>query len=153
MCIRDSVEVGDRILSSGYGSVYPRELVIGHVTEIEKDPYSQSITVYIQPAASLSDEDRFMIITEYDSYTESQKRTERPPPGERTRNPRWEGPQARSRFPDRAAAPGKKAAGLAVSSERGGQQSQTATAQAAPQPLSHRRTCLLYTSCTLSMKL
>ncbi len=64
------VEVGDRILSSGYGSVYPRALVIGHVTEIEKDPYSQSITVYIQPAASLSDEDRFMIITEYDSYTE-----------------------------------------------------------------------------------
>mgnify|MGYP002570288438 FL=1 len=64
------VEVGDRILSSGYGSVYPRSLVIGHVTEIEKDPYSQSITVYIQPAASLSDEDRFMIITEYDTYTE-----------------------------------------------------------------------------------
>ena len=64
------VEVGDRILSSGYGSVYPRALVIGYVTEIEQDPYSQALNVYIQPAASLSDEDRFMIITEYDAYTE-----------------------------------------------------------------------------------
>lgn len=64
------VEVGDRILSSGFGSVYPRSLVIGHVTEIKEDPYNQTINVYIQPAASLSDEDRFMIITEYDSYTE-----------------------------------------------------------------------------------
>ncbi len=64
------VEVGDRILSSGYGSVYPRALVIGYVKEIEKDPYSQALNVYIQPAASLSDEDRFMIITEYGAYTE-----------------------------------------------------------------------------------
>ena len=64
------IEVGDRILSSGFGSVYPRSLVIGHVTEIKEDPYNQTINVYIQPAASLSDEDRFMIITEYDSYTE-----------------------------------------------------------------------------------
>lgn len=64
------VEVGDRILSSGYGSVYPRSLVIGRVAEIKEDPYNQTINVYIQPAASLSDEDRFMIITEYDTYTE-----------------------------------------------------------------------------------
>lgn len=64
------VKVGDRILTTGYGSVYPRDLVIGYVTEILSDEYSRTITARISPAVSLSDLHQVMIITEYETVTE-----------------------------------------------------------------------------------
>jgi rod shape-determining protein MreC len=65
----DIVE-GDRILTSGYGSVYPRGLVVGYVESVEKDPNSRSIVAYIRPSAPLEDIDRMMVITDYEIYTE-----------------------------------------------------------------------------------
>ena len=64
------VQIGDRVVTSGYGSVYPRDLVIGYVTEIVPDEYSRTITAYIRPASDLSNLDRVMIITSYDTITE-----------------------------------------------------------------------------------
>ena len=64
------IKVGDRIVSSGYGSVYPRGLVIGTVEKIESDTSSRSVTVTVRPSADLSDLSRMMIITGYDVYTE-----------------------------------------------------------------------------------
>lgn len=61
------IAVGDRILTSGYGSVYPRGLVIGLVTEIVPDTYSRTLTAYIRPAVELNDIDRVMIITSYET--------------------------------------------------------------------------------------
>jgi len=65
------IQVGDRIVTSGYGSVYPRGLVIGYVTEIVPDLYSRTLTATIQPAASLSDLERVMVITSYETTTEN----------------------------------------------------------------------------------
>lgn len=65
------VRVGDRIITSGYGSVYPRGLVIGVVTEIVPDAYSRTLTATVRPAASPIDLDRVMIITSYEIVTES----------------------------------------------------------------------------------
>jgi len=64
------IKVGDRIVSSGYGSVYPRGLVIGTVEKIEKDPNARALTVTVRPSASLADLSRMMIITDYEVYTE-----------------------------------------------------------------------------------
>ncbi len=64
------IQVGDRILSSGFGSVYPRGLTLGYVEKIEKDNNNRSITAYIRPAATLSDLSRVMVITDYESYSE-----------------------------------------------------------------------------------
>jgi rod shape-determining protein MreC len=64
------IEVGDRILSSGYGSVFPRGLVIGHVSKIEKDPNSRSVVAYITPAADLTELSKLMVITDYETYSE-----------------------------------------------------------------------------------
>lgn len=61
---------GDRILTSGFGSIYPRGLVVGIVESVEKDPTSRSIVAYVRPAASLEDLDRMMVITDYEIYTE-----------------------------------------------------------------------------------
>lgn len=65
------VRVGDRVLTSGYGSVYPRDLVIGYVTEIIPDEYSRTLTARITPAATLEDLRKVMIITDYETVTES----------------------------------------------------------------------------------
>lgn len=65
------IKVGDRILSSGLGSVYPRGLVIGYVETIEPDAAGRKLSVTVRPCASLSDDiSRLMIITKYDSYTQ-----------------------------------------------------------------------------------
>ena len=64
------IQVGDRILSSGFGSVYPRGLTVGYVEKIETDNNSRSIVAYIRPAANLSDLSRVMVITDYESYSE-----------------------------------------------------------------------------------
>ncbi|MDD6094477.1 MAG: rod shape-determining protein MreC [Clostridia bacterium] len=64
------IKVGDRILSSGLGSVYPRGLVIGYVESVEPDAASRGLSVTVRPSADLTDISKLMIITKYDSYTE-----------------------------------------------------------------------------------
>ena len=64
------IQVGDRIVSSGYGSVYPRGLIIGTVESVEKDKQSRSLAVKVRPSADLAEIEKLMIITEYETYTE-----------------------------------------------------------------------------------
>lgn len=64
------VKEGDRILTSGYGSIYPRSLVIGYVESIEQDEFSRGITAYVRPAAKFDQISEVMVITEYETYTE-----------------------------------------------------------------------------------
>lgn len=60
------VKVGDRILTSGYGSVYPRGLPVGEVIKIEPDPNTQTIVAYIKPAEQMQDIKKLMVITDYE---------------------------------------------------------------------------------------
>lgn len=64
------IQVGDRIVSSGYGSVYPRGLIIGTVESVEKDKQSRLLAVKVRPSADLAEIEKLMIITEYETYTE-----------------------------------------------------------------------------------
>ncbi len=63
------IKVGDRILTSGYGSVYPRDLVVGFVTAVEPDGFSRTMTATISPSVDLSSLDRVMIITSFRTST------------------------------------------------------------------------------------
>jgi len=63
--------VGDRVLSSGYGSVYPRGLVIGYIEDISANKYSRSIVVKLRCAVEFSDLTKVMIITNYGTSTDS----------------------------------------------------------------------------------
>lgn len=68
------VKVGDRILTGGYGSVYPRGLTVGYVERVEQSEFSRTTVAYVRPAAfdaSGSDKiSRVMVITDYESYSE-----------------------------------------------------------------------------------
>lgn len=61
------VKVGDRILSTGFGSVYPRGLVIGYVESVEVNQYTRGLTVYVKCATDFSELTNVMIITSYDT--------------------------------------------------------------------------------------
>ncbi len=62
------VQVDDRVLSSGYGSVYPRGLVIGYVEEVGVNEYTRGLDVKVRCAVDFSDLTDVMIITNYDLY-------------------------------------------------------------------------------------
>lgn len=65
-----SLEVGDRLLSSGYGTMYPRGLTVGYVTEVSLDPLNRTPVAYVRLAADLSSLERVMILTGYETEEE-----------------------------------------------------------------------------------
>ncbi len=64
------IRVGDKVISSGIGGVYPRGLLIGKVTGIELDETSRTLRATVEPAADLDSISKIMIITEYDIISE-----------------------------------------------------------------------------------
>ncbi len=60
------VKAGDRVLTSGYGSVYPRGLLIGYVERTEPDPNTQTIVAYVRPSEQMKDITKLMVITDYE---------------------------------------------------------------------------------------
>ena len=62
-----TISVGDRVLTSGYGSIYPRGLVIGYVDSISDNPYSRSLDIKVKCSAEYSSLTRVMVITSFDT--------------------------------------------------------------------------------------
>ena len=59
------IQVGDTILSSGTGSVYPADLPIGKVTEVKRDEYNRTPVATITPAVDFSSLQYMMIVIGY----------------------------------------------------------------------------------------
>lgn len=59
------IEVGDTIISSGNGSIYPYGIKIGTVTDIQIDDASRSVIATIEMAVKFEDIDRVMIIKSF----------------------------------------------------------------------------------------
>ena len=66
------IKVGDLILSSGIGSLYPRGLPIGIVTELTPNEFSRDLIATLEPSADLTDLRNVMIIKSFTAYTESE---------------------------------------------------------------------------------
>ena len=64
------VAVGDKVLTSGVGSIYPRGLLIGTVTSVTADPVSRTIYATVRPSADLDNLTKVMIITDFSVYAE-----------------------------------------------------------------------------------
>ena len=59
------IQVGDSIISSGKGSIYPYGIKIGTVTDIQLDDASRSIIAIIEPSVDFDHLNRVMIIKSY----------------------------------------------------------------------------------------
>lgn len=75
------IQVGDIILSSGVGSVYPSDLIIGTVQEVKIDEYSRSKIAIIRPTVDFSSLKYMMVIVGYEDTAggDYQKPTVTPP--------------------------------------------------------------------------
>lgn len=60
------IQVGDTVLSSGTGSVYPADLKIGEVIAVEVDEYSRSLIATVKPSVDFTNLRYMMIITGYE---------------------------------------------------------------------------------------
>ncbi len=69
----DVVE-GDRVMTTGTGSVYPGGLVIGYVTKVETDSLTRTKIAYISAATDLADlkNSRLMVITDFETVREGE---------------------------------------------------------------------------------
>lgn len=66
----ETISVGDRVITSGQGTVYPYGIPIGTVSEITVNPYSRTKEAKVLPFNDFSDIDEVIILTSYIRYTE-----------------------------------------------------------------------------------
>jgi len=60
------IQIGDQIYSSGIGSVYPADLLIGEVIDIGQDEYNRMVVATVRPAVDFSEQEWVMILTGYE---------------------------------------------------------------------------------------
>ncbi len=60
-----NIMVGDHVLTSGVGSVYPRGISIGEVTDLTFDENNRTIVATVKPYADFDRMTKVMIVTEY----------------------------------------------------------------------------------------
>jgi rod shape-determining protein MreC len=61
----DDIVVGDSIISSGKGSIYPYGIKIGTVVEVNIDDNSRSVIATVETAVDFENIDRVMIIKSF----------------------------------------------------------------------------------------
>ena len=59
------IEAGDKLYSSGNGNMYPEDLYIGEITELEADPLSRTMAGRVKPAADFEGIKNVMVILEF----------------------------------------------------------------------------------------
>ena len=69
------VEVGDLVVTSGRGSVYPYGIPIGRVVDIHSNAYSRTTEATVQPFTDFSDLTQVVILTEYVHYVDGYETT------------------------------------------------------------------------------
>lgn len=57
------VYVGDMVYTSGYGSIYPKDIVVGTVVSVEPNPENYTLSAIVQPAADVNLADYVMVVT------------------------------------------------------------------------------------------
>ena len=62
------VVVGDTVYTSGYGGMYPKDIVVGTVVSVEHEPSNYTLSAVVQPAADMNLSDFVMVVTESRSF-------------------------------------------------------------------------------------
>ena len=62
------VVVGDTVYTSGYGGIYPKDIVVGTVVSVEHEPSNYTLSAVVQPAADMDLSDFVMVVTESRSF-------------------------------------------------------------------------------------
>ncbi len=67
---QSDIKIGDKILTSGLGDIYPSQLVAGVVTDVFPDPTTYTLTACVKPSDSIFTSENVMIITSFNRVYE-----------------------------------------------------------------------------------
>ena len=70
------VEVGDIVVTSGRGSVYPYGIPIGRVVDIQSNAYSRTTEAAVEPFTDFTDLTQVVILTDYIHYVDGYEQSE-----------------------------------------------------------------------------
>lgn len=70
------VEIGDPVVTSGTGEIFPSDLSVGTVTEIITDSNTQTLTLVVTPACDLINEESVMVISDFERTYEAPDNSE-----------------------------------------------------------------------------
>ncbi len=73
------IEVGDLVITSGRGSVYPYGIPIGRVESVRVNAFSRTTEAVIEPMSDLSDIGHVAILTDYIHYVDGYGDSDTPP--------------------------------------------------------------------------
>jgi rod shape-determining protein MreC len=68
----DTISVGDTVFTSGLGGNFPRQILIGQITAVERNDYDLYQTAIIQPTVDFSHLEMVLIITDFEPIEEPQ---------------------------------------------------------------------------------
>ena len=73
--LREEADVGegDRLITSGSGSVYPYGIPVGRVVETGMNAYSRTVEAKIEPFCDMTDMENVVILTSYDRFADGNK--------------------------------------------------------------------------------
>lgn len=64
----DSLKVGDKIYTSGISDIYPGDMYIGYISEIEKGDNSLFTSITIRPSINISNLKEVLVIQSRRNY-------------------------------------------------------------------------------------
>lgn len=67
----DTVSVGDMVFTSGLGGTFPRQVLIGQITEVERRDYELYQTAKVQPTADFDHLELVFVITDFEPVEET----------------------------------------------------------------------------------
>lgn len=70
------VEIGDPVMTSGTGEIFPSDLSVGTVTEIITDSNTQTLTLVVTPTCDLINEESVMVISDFERAYEARNNSE-----------------------------------------------------------------------------
>lgn len=68
----DTISVGDTVFTSGLGGNFPRQILIGQITAVERNDYDLYQTAIIQPTVDFDHLEMVLIVTDFEQIEESQ---------------------------------------------------------------------------------
>ncbi len=69
----DTVSVGDTVFTSGLGGTFPRQILIGQVTKVERKDYDLYQTATVKPTVDLGHLESVLIVTDFQPIQEPAK--------------------------------------------------------------------------------
>jgi len=68
----DTISVGDTVFTSGLGGNFPRQILIGQITAVERNDYDLYQTAIIQPTVDFDHLEMVLIVTDFEPIEEPQ---------------------------------------------------------------------------------